>query len=63
MDKSSSKLKYGRRRSRSLGGILNAREISITSTIALEHGLSMAEKDLCEDIDDDAFKKPRKSRN
>ncbi|XP_055953211.1 uncharacterized protein LOC129988943 [Argiope bruennichi] len=71
MDKSSSKLKYGRRRSRSLGGILNAREIcktirkSLSSSqklqlllqYALEHGLSMAEKDLCEDIDDDAFKK------
>ncbi|GBM00263.1 hypothetical protein AVEN_32614-1 [Araneus ventricosus] len=71
MDKANSRLKYGRRRSRSLGGILNARDIyktirrSLSSSqklqlllqYALEHSLSMAEKDLCEDIDDDVFRK------
>ncbi|GFU02015.1 uncharacterized protein NPIL_687271 [Nephila pilipes] len=63
--------KYGRRRSRSLGGILNAKEIcktiqkSLPSSqklqlllqYALENGLSMAERDLCEDIDYDEFRK------
>ncbi|GFS60480.1 uncharacterized protein TNIN_357791 [Trichonephila inaurata madagascariensis] len=63
--------KCGRRRSRSLGGILNAKEIcktiqkSLPSSqklqlllqYALEYGLSLAERDLCEDIDYAEFRK------
>ncbi|GIY39161.1 uncharacterized protein CEXT_365011 [Caerostris extrusa] len=71
MNKNKIRYNYGRRRSRSLGGLLNARDIckTIEKSVlpsqrlqllleyAIEHGLSKAEKNLDEDIDYDEFRK------